>query len=88
MNKLIYAKYLDDNGYSSDVEHARKQGLKKGCAYIVEDADVGRCMTDVSLKGFDDTDFNSVMFEFFDVQGCDIDIVEEYRHTFDEKYSF
>ena len=54
--------YMDQNGYSSDQDHAR-QFLKKGSEYTVEITEVSSSNTNVILSEFPNKKCNSVMFQ-------------------------
>lgn len=77
---MIIAKcvQLNNDGWDSYEE------LELGKTYEVDYADVGRCHTDVYLKGFSHP-FNSVCFDYYK-DGEEIDIVEEYIDSYYQKY--
>lgn len=78
---MIIAKcvQLNNGGWDSYAE------LELGKIYEVDHADVGRCYTDVYLKGMTNP-FNSVCFKFYK-DGQEIDIVSEYIDSYYRKYS-
>ena len=77
---MIIAKCVQlNNGYWDSYEE-----LKLGETYEVDHAEVGRCRTDVYLKGFSRS-FNSVCFKYYK-DGKEIDIVKEYMHSYYQKY--
>ena len=71
----IYAIYLDENGYDNDTKEAREVGLEKGKVYEVDFMDIGQSHSYVGLANFNDC-FNSVMFEFEDGEGNEVDIFD------------
>lgn len=85
---MIKAIYLDEKGYDHDTKQAREAGLVQGEEYEVDYAEVGGWRSDVFLVGFPnesiqgtDMGFNSVMFDYFDEDGKEIDIVEVYLQS-------
>lgn len=80
---MIIAKFMrpDAAMYKTDIERAKKL-LVVGQEYVVESAYVDSWHTDVYLKGFKPP-FNSCHFDFFK-DGEEIDIVNEFRYTFEE----
>lgn len=61
---MLYAKFMHPNsGWDSDVEYAKKVGLKVGEKYEVEYVSMGQSYTTIYLK-YIKGDFNSVQFEF------------------------
>lgn len=61
---MLYAKFMyPDNGWDSDVENAKKVGLKVGEKYEVEYLSMGQSNTSIYLKGIQSI-FNSVQFDF------------------------
>ena len=70
-------KYLDFNGYDSDIEKARKKGLKKNEYYEFDDIDIGNWTSYIYLKGLKGS-FNSVMFQYY-LDGEEIDIIDYYE---------
>ncbi len=54
--------FLDKNGYDSERENAKKEGLIKDNEYVVEYIDVGNWTSYVRLKGFKNY-YNTVMFK-------------------------
>lgn len=61
---MLYAKFMYPNsGWDSDVEYAKKVGLKAGEKYEVECVSMGQSHTSIYLK-YIKGDFNSVQFEF------------------------
>ena len=79
---MIIAKFVrpDAAMYQADIERANKL-LVVGQEYVVESAYVQSFCTDVYLEGFKPP-FNSCHFDFFK-DGEEIDIVAEFRYTFD-----
>lgn len=76
MSKL-YAKFLGENGYDSELERAMKI-LEVDCMYPVESIDIGGSSSKVYFYGFKD-DYNSVMFEFYDEEFNEINIYKNGR---------
>lgn len=72
---MIECVYLDENGYDSDVEYARKCGLIKGSKYTFDGIDIEGWSSTIYLKEFEGKEFNSVMFNVF-LNGEEIDIVD------------
>lgn len=70
-------KYLDENGYDSDVIRARSLGLVKGEVYTVTYTDVSDMSTAVILKEFPNYRFNSVMFEDFTEEDSNLTALKE-----------
>jgi len=73
---MIYVKYLDENGYDYQREKARKLGLVKDNIYELINADVGSSSSTIDLKGFEKHRFNSVMFDYFNEDMNEIDLME------------
>lgn len=80
---MIIAKFMrpDASMCKSYIERA-KRDLVVGQEYELETARVYSWTTDVYLVGFKEP-FNSCHFDFFK-DGEEIDIVEEFRWTFEE----
>lgn len=80
---MIIAKFVRPDAAMSkyDIETA-KSLLIVGAEYVVDDVFVHSWNTNVYLQGFKEP-FNSCHFDFFK-DGEEIDIVEEFRHTFEE----
>lgn len=80
---MIIAKFMRPDAAMSkhDIERA-KSLLIVGAEYVVDSAFVHSWNTNVYLQGFKEA-FNSCHFDFFK-DGEEIDIVEEFRHTFEE----
>lgn len=78
---MLYAKFMHpDAGDNGDIGYARSQGLVVGKIYEVDSIVIGRCFTEVWLKGFQYY-FNSVQFEFEDENGKPVDIFTHPRST-------
>ena len=80
---MITAKFMHPDAAMSEwaIERA-KSLLVIGQEYTVETARVHSWCTDVYLEEFEEP-FNSCHFDFFK-DGEEIDIVEEFRYTFEE----
>lgn len=78
---MIRAKFLNRNGYDSEPIRAREKGLVEGCFYNVVDTDIGRCSSEVYLEGIN-YGFNSVMFEYYDEDNNEIDIIDYYMDEY------
>lgn len=80
---MIIAKFMRPDAAMSkyDIETV-KSLLIVGAEYVVDDVFVHSWNTNVYLQGFKEP-FNSCHFDFFK-DGEEIDIVDEFRHTFEE----
>lgn len=77
---MLYAKFMyPDYGWDSDVEYAKKVGLKVGERYEVEYVSMGQSNTSIYLKDFEGS-FNSVQFEF-EEDGIPIDIYRSPKYN-------
>lgn len=65
-----------DNGWSIDQEILKKNNIKIGDKFEVEDVSMGQSNTSIILKGFKD-DFNSVHFRFEDEYGNVVNIYDD-----------
>jgi hypothetical protein len=81
----IYAKFLNKHGYDHEPVNAVKDGLVEGNMYEVEHCSVGSWNSSIFLKNFS-CGYNSVMFDCFDENGNEVDIIAKYRYTYDERY--
>lgn len=80
---MIIAKFMRPEAVISQFDIQRvKSLLIVGAEYVVDDVVVHSWTTDVYLQGFKEP-FNSCHFDFFK-DGEEIDIVEEFRYTFEE----
>lgn len=77
----IFAKYLDENGYSYQPEEAREKGLIKGELYELVNASIGQSSSSIYVLGAEGS-FNSVMFDFYDGTGKEIDLMETEYNTY------
>lgn len=77
----IIAKYLDKNGYDCDVIKARELGLIKDKKYTLKNAEIGQSHSYIEIEGIESA-FNSVMFEFYDENGNEIDLMETEYNTY------
>lgn len=55
--------FLDENGYDTQREYAKKRGLVKEETYTVNNTRIGRFDSTVNLVEFPDDWFNTVMFD-------------------------
>lgn len=69
-----------DNGRPFDQEILKKNNIKIGDKFEVEDVSMGQSNTSIILKGFDNV-FNSVHFRFEDEYGDEIDIYNDPRYN-------
>lgn len=75
----IYARFLYPNyGYAGDRKDAISAGLVVGERYEVASISMGQSYTSIILSGFSGV-FNSVLFEFEDENGIDLDIYKDPR---------
>ena len=75
----IYARFLYPNyGYAGDGKKAISAGLVVGERYEVASISMGQSYTSIILSGFSGV-FNSVLFEFEDENGIDLDIYKDPR---------
>ena len=69
-----------DNGWSIDQEILKKNNIKIGDKFEVEDVFMGQSNTSIILKGFKDK-FNSVHFRFEDEYGNVVNIYDDPRYN-------
>ena len=69
-----------DNGWPFDQEILKKNNIKIGDKFEVEDVSMGQSNTSITLKGFKDI-FNSVHFKLEDEYGDEIDIYHDPRYN-------
>ena len=69
-----------DNGWPFDQEILKKNNIKIGDKFEVEDVSMGQSNTSIILKGFKD-DFNSVHFRFEDEYGNVVNIYDDPRYN-------
>lgn len=69
-----------DNGWPFDQEILKKNNIKIGDKFEVEDVSMGQSNTSIILKGFKD-DFNSVHFSFEDEYGNVVNIYDDPRYN-------
>lgn len=86
------AKFLGTNGHEWQLKEAINMGLITDNMYEIDDLYIGGCSSRVYLVGFYDNSigycdsktnedlysFNTVMFDFYDDEGCEIDIYDEF----------
>ena len=81
---MIIAKFVRPDAALSEYDRlTAKNLLIVGAEYVVDSAFVHPWNTNVYLQGFKEA-FNSCHFDFFK-DGKEIDIVEEFRWTFNDK---
>lgn len=69
-----------DNGWPFDQEILKKNNIKIGDKFEVEDVSMGQSNTSITLKGFKNV-FNSVHFRFEDESGSEINIYCDHRYN-------
>ena len=69
-----------DNGWPFDQEILKKNNIKIGDKFEVEDVFMGQSNTSIILKGFKDN-FNSVHFRFEDEYGNVVNIYDDPRYN-------
>lgn len=69
-----------DNGWSIDQEILKKNNIKIGDKFEVEDVSMGQFNTSITLKGFKNV-FNSVHFRFEDEYGNVVNIYDDPRYN-------
>lgn len=69
-----------DNGWPFDQEILKKNNIKIGDKFEVEDVSMGQSNTSIILKGFKD-DFNFVHFRFEDEYGNVVNIYDDPRYN-------
>lgn len=78
---MLYAIYVCvDNSWTIDQEILKKNNIKIGDKFEVEDVSMGQSNTSITLKGFKDV-FNSVNFRFEDESGDVINIYDNPRYN-------
>lgn len=69
-----------DNGWPFDQEILKKNNIKIGDKFEVEDVSMGQSNTSITLKGFKNV-FNSVHFRFEDESGSEVNIYRDHRYN-------
>ena len=69
-----------DNGWPFDQEILKKNNIKIGDKFEVEDVSMGQFNTSITLKGFKNV-FNSVHFRFEDESGSEVNIYRDHRYN-------
>lgn len=78
---MLYAIYVCvDNVWTIDQEILKKNNIKIGDKFEVEDVSMGQSNTSITLKGFKDV-FNSVNFRFEDEYGNVVNIYDDPRYN-------
>ena len=78
---MLYARFnYPDNGWPSERGYAESKGLKVGERYEIEFVSMGGSYTSIYLKNIDGV-FNSVLFDFEEEDGTEVNIYKDARYS-------